>query len=147
MEHPVAIYCDFETVNRKLLGCEPDPKSSYTNMQTLQEASGFTYTVVSPYFPNQVKTYRGEDAGEVFLRNILEEEKNVFKILEEIEMVNHNLSPEEERQWQAETKCHICKERFYSKPPETKNNHKQDLALKCSAWKVFGIKYFGLVGL
>ena len=112
MEHPVAIYCDFETVNRKLIGCEPDPKSSYTNMQTLQEASGFTYTVASPYFPNKVKTYRGEDAGEVFLRNILEEEKNVFKILKEIEMVNPNLSPEEEKRWAEEKKCHICKEVF-----------------------------------
>ena len=79
MEHPVAIYADFETVNKKLHGCAPQDTSSYTDKKTLHEVSGFTYTVISPFFQNKVKTYRGEDAGEVFLRNILEEEKFVFK--------------------------------------------------------------------
>ena len=39
-------------------------------------------------------------------------------------MKEHNLSRDEERQWEAETICHICKDKFYSKPPATKNNHK-----------------------
>ena len=112
MKHPVAIYCDFETVNRKLLGCESDPTSSYTNKKTIHEASGFTYVVTSPYFANKVKTYRGEDAGEVFLRNILEEEKNVFKIIDKTEKMKHDLSPEEEKRWKEEKECHICKEKF-----------------------------------
>ena len=42
----------------------PDPDSSYTNKETLHEPSGFTYLVTSPHFPNRVKTYRGEDAGD-----------------------------------------------------------------------------------
>ena len=123
LEHPVAIYCDFETVNRKILTCEPDPTSSYTNMKTIHECSGFTYTVTSPYFANKVKTYRGEDAGEVFLRNILEEEKNVFQILKKIEKVYPNLSLEEENRWREEKKCHICKEIFVNK--ETHSNSEQ----------------------
>ena len=44
--------------------------------------------------------------------------------LKENEKKEHDLSPDEERQWQAETKCHICKDKFYSKPPATKNNLK-----------------------
>ena len=85
MEHPVAIYADFETVNKKLHDCNPEPTSSHTYKKTLHDVSGFTYTVTSPHFPNKVKTYRGEDAGEVFLRNVLEEEKKIFKMLNIIE--------------------------------------------------------------
>ena len=88
LEHPVAIYCDFETVNRKINTCEPDPTSSYTNMKTIHECSGFTYTVTSPYFANKVKTYRGEDAGEMFLRNISDEEMIILSKLKNIEKKN-----------------------------------------------------------
>ena len=31
--------------------------------------------------------------------------------------------------------------------PQKETGNKQDLALKCSAWKVFGTKDLGLVGL
>ena len=91
MKHPVAIYADFETINVKIEGCKADPTIS----KTIHKCSGYSYKVVSPYFPNKVKTYRGEDAGEVFLRNILEEEKKIFKMLNIIEKKNHNLTPEE----------------------------------------------------
>ena len=125
LKHPVAIYCDFETVNRKLSGCEPDPTSSYTNKKTIHEASGFSYTVTSPFFPNRVKTYRGEDAGEMFLRKILEEEENIFKTLEKIVKTKHNLSSEEEKKWKEERKCHICKEVFVKsdKPSNSEKYH------------------------
>ena len=125
MEHPVAIYCDFETVNRKILTCEPDPTSSYTNMKTIHECSGFTYIITSPYFANKVKTYRGEDAGEVFLKNLLEEEKFVFKILNKIERKEHSLSTEEEKRWVEEKKCHICNEAFIKsdKPSNAEQYH------------------------
>merc|ERR1711888_496845 len=54
----------------------------------------------------------------------MEEEIEISTWLKEIEKKEHNLSPDEERQWQAEKKCHICKDKFYTKPPATKNNHK-----------------------
>ena len=73
LKHPVAIYCDFETVNRKLPGCEPDPTSSFTNKKTIHEASGFSYTVTSPFFPNREKTYRHN----LHFFNFLA--KNIFK--------------------------------------------------------------------
>merc|ERR1711954_289289 len=68
-------------------------------------------------------TYRGEDAGEVFLRNILEEENNVFRILKTIEKVYPNLSSEEENRWREEKKCHICEEVFVNR--ETNSNGEQ----------------------
>ena len=121
MQHPVAIYADFESINQQV---DDDPHSSGTTLKSKHVCSGFSYTVTSPHFPQRVKTYRGEDAGKHFLESVMEEEIEISTWLKEIEKKEHDLSPEEERQWKAETKCHICKDKFYSKPPATKNNNK-----------------------
>ena len=42
----------------------------------------------------------------------MEEEKKVLKTLKKIEKKKHNLTSEEEKSWQDEKKCHICKEVF-----------------------------------
>ena len=110
--HPVAVYADFETINVPIHTCSPSPSSSSTHKKTLHVCSGFSYTVTSPYFPKKVKTYRGEDAGEKFLRNILEEEKIILNKLEKLEIKNHKLTAEEKKQWEEEKTCHICKEKF-----------------------------------
>ena len=41
--------------------------------------SGFKYVVISPYNPTKRETYRGPDAGKVFLERILAEEKEILK--------------------------------------------------------------------
>ena len=110
--HPVVVYADFETINVPIHTCSPSPSSSSTHKKTLHVCSGFSYTVTSPYFPKKVKTYRGEDAGEKFLRNILEEEKIILNKLEKLEIKNHKLTAEEKKQWEEEKTCHICKEKF-----------------------------------
>ena len=124
MQHPVAIYADFEAINQPVDDDESDPESG-TTLKSKHVCSGYSYTVVSPHCANRVKTYRGEDAGKHFLESILEEEIEISNWLQEVEKKEHNLSPEEERQWQAETKCHICKDKFYKgcKPPASKNDH------------------------
>ena len=79
--HPVAIYADFETISKKIHTCSPSPSSSSTHKKTLHVCSEFSYTVTFPYFPKRVKTYRGEDAGEMFLRNILDESSKVGYVM------------------------------------------------------------------
>ena len=111
MQHPVAIYADFEAINQPIDDDESDPESG-TTLKSKHVCSGYSYTVVSPHCANRVKTYRGEDAGKHFLESILEEEIEISNWLQEVEKKEHNLSPEEEKQWKAETKCYICKERF-----------------------------------
>ena len=127
MQHPVVVYADFESINLPIGDDdddETDQHRSGTILKSKHVCSGYSYTVVSPHFANRVRTYRGEDAGKHFLERIMEEEIKISKWLKENEMKEHNLSPDEERQWEAETICHICKDKFYSKPPATKNNHK-----------------------
>ena len=41
--------------------------------------SGFDYVVISPYYPTKRETYRGPDAGKVFLERIRAEEKRNTK--------------------------------------------------------------------
>ena len=71
---PFVIYADFETINKKIEGSEPNPDRAYTEKKTEHCISGFTFYSVSPYFKQKRETYRGPDAGEVFLKKILEEE-------------------------------------------------------------------------
>ena len=73
---PFCIYADFETLNSKVQGCEPHKG---TDIKTIHEVSGFNYVVISPYNPTKRETYRGPDAGKVFLEKILSEEKEILK--------------------------------------------------------------------
>ena len=41
--------------------------------------SEFDYVVISPYYPTKRETYRGPDAGKVFLERIRAEEKRNTK--------------------------------------------------------------------
>ena len=122
MQHPVAIYADFECIIQPV--DNDDPHSSGTTLKSKHICSGYSYTVVSPHCANRVRTYRGEDAGKHFLESVMEEEIRLSSWLKEIEKKEHNLSPEEEKQWKAETTCHICKDKFLKgcKPPVSKNN-------------------------
>ena len=72
MKIPFDIYADFETINAKLHGCEPNT-NYYTERRTHHEVSGFTFMTVSPFFPMRKETYRGSDAGKVFLEKILKD--------------------------------------------------------------------------
>ena len=124
LEQPVVIYADFETFNAKLDGCEPDPTTSWTNKKTLHQCSGYSYTVISPYFPSRVETYQGEDAAEVFLENILEEEKVILDWMEINKTDEANLlTQEQETEYQQQKKCYICEEKFLKKELNTTNNN------------------------
>ena len=112
LKHPVVIYADFEAINKKIINHEVDQENSKTINKTEHICSGYSYTVVSPFFENRVKTYRGEDAGKHFIETVLKEEIIISKWLKEIEKKEHNLTADEEKQWQAETKCHICSDKF-----------------------------------
>ena len=106
---PFAIYADFETINVKITSCEPE-RNSYTVKKTHHEVSGFNYVVVSPYFPTKRETYRGADAGKVFLERIIKEERRILKPMEDNkDMVMH---PEGHTDFSESTLCHICEEAF-----------------------------------
>ena len=76
MKLPFVIYADFETLNVKIDGTQPNHEQAYTEKRTIHEMSVFTYHIVLPYFENKTVTYRGEEAAKIFLEKILEEREN-----------------------------------------------------------------------
>ena len=102
------IYADFETILVPIEGCDQDPTVSSTTGKTRHEVCGYSYAVISPFFPQKYVTYRGQDAGEHFLRNMLKEEKQIT----EFEPKPLNLTDEEEKIFEKSETCHICKGPF-----------------------------------
>ena len=65
---PFCIYADFESVMKK----ESEKK-------TLHEISGYSLCVVSPYEETQIDSYRGVDAGKVFMEKLESLGKELYK--------------------------------------------------------------------
>ena len=113
---PFCIYADFETLNVKVEDAEDvfvyddnfDPIDSGMEIRTNHRESGFTFYTVSDYFENNMVTYKGSDAGEVFLKKIFEE--RIMKIIEDIKP--KNLTQNENKNFNQTTICHICEESF-----------------------------------
>ena len=80
-ENPSAfiIYVDFETLLVPIEGCDPDPAASSTIRKTHHQACGYSYVIVSRCTEPKYVTYRGEDAVEHFLQNMLKEEQEIIK--------------------------------------------------------------------
>ena len=108
MKLPFCIYGDFEVIQPK---CEPNLKQTNTDKHTKHEASGFTFYTVSPYFPPNIVTYMGADAGKVFLEKILEEEERLNILMEETDK-EMEMTSKDKNNFKRAIKCHICEEMF-----------------------------------
>jgi hypothetical protein len=104
LENPVTIYADFEAFQENVT----ETISDNTKLICEQKPTGFAYMVVSP-FPElckPVKVYRGPDASEVFVDNLLDECDDAGKILNFVKPMI--FTPENERLYRRATICHIC---------------------------------------
>ena len=80
MKAPFVIYADFESLIRKVRGCDRQrtKEESFTVKTEMHEACGFSYIIArsdgKTFGPS---THRGKDAVYVFLANILEDERRM----------------------------------------------------------------------
>lgn len=84
MKLPYVIYADFEALLRKiqLFHQQEGIKTSFTKQMKWHEACGCAYTVARSDGQISVpKVYRGENAVEMFLKDILQEEEKRREIL------------------------------------------------------------------
>ena len=109
LKSPFTLFADFETLNVKLNSVKPD-EQSYTENKTIHQVSGFAFYTSSVFHPPNLVSYRGEDAGEVFLKKIIEEVERIEILLNKIEPII--ISPEQENEFQSATLCHICEKGF-----------------------------------
>ncbi|KAL9954396.1 hypothetical protein ACROYT_G041929 [Oculina patagonica] len=110
MRAPYVIYADFEALVRKISGCELGPESkqkSYTEKTEQHEACGFAYTVVRSDGRNKRPVvYRGENAVEVFLNCLQEEEKTIRNSLSLPKPLV--MTSVDWEKFKNATDCHIC---------------------------------------
>ena len=129
LKAPVIIYADFECLNTKISSCEPPPtkkkgrrggktdaENSYTEKKTIHEVCGYSFTVVSPYYPGRTFSYRategGVNAAEHFLKAINRESDKIIQWFKRNEREMYPLTEEEEKAHQQASHCHICKGPF-----------------------------------
>jgi len=110
MKMPYVIYADFEALVRKIPGCERGPENnqiSYTEKTERHEACGYSYMVVrSDGEVSGSKVYRGENAVEMFLSDILQEEVKIRESLTAPKPIV--MTAKDWEKFKKATDCHIC---------------------------------------
>ena len=108
---PFIIYADFECFIKPIQLCNPDDKSSYTKQYQKHEPSSFCYCIKcfdDEIYEPKLVSYTGEDAAQKFVE-MLEEDIKIITNIPEKMMI---FKIEEQIQYEKETKCWICKEKF-----------------------------------
>ena len=117
---PFAIYADFEAITEKIDGCQPSDGKSYTSTYQSHKACGYGYKLVCRYdnkYSKPVEIYRGEDAIDKFIVQMMREVKDCRRIVREQFQKQLNMTGENEIDFQNSTKCHICARKFNEDKP------------------------------
>lgn len=141
MRVPFVIYCDFETLNRTIDTCTPDPTTSHTTATRSLDVCSFGYKVVctDPRYTGPSVIYRGPDASRKFVRCLLTEKEHIETILGTIEPLE--MSAEDERDFEEATHCGICDEPL-SEPGDRVRDHDHVTGkFRCAAHIVCNLQY------
>ena len=120
---PMVVYADFETINKKIDTCAPDPQKSSTIHETRFEPCGYAYQVVcsNDKYTKAPVVYRGENAAQHFLEAMMKEEVYIRERLADIEPLKMtNIS---EMEFQNATHCSICTEPFNNGSIKVRDHH------------------------
>ena len=110
MKAPYVIYADFESLVKKMHGCERDPDKkykSYTEKTEWHEACGYSYIVVrSDGEVTGKKVYRGEGAVNSFLESIMQEKEKIRERLAKPKPLT--MTQENWENFKHAENCYIC---------------------------------------
>ena len=116
---PVAIYADFEALNKKIQTAQPDPKKSYTNKIFKQEPISYGMYIHSDYqnlYPqDDYHSYvglNGADCVNIFVQEIIEAYKHISKKLDYYKKSKAKLTIKQEKEFQEATHCYMCRKEF-----------------------------------
>lgn len=121
---PVAIYVDFEALNKKIHTVQPDPTNSYTNKIFKQEPISYGMYIKSDYrnlIKSEYHSYVGEDVIKVFTEELMGAYEEVSKKLNYFKKSKHKLTKMQEIEFQQATHCYMCHGEFDEKIRE--HNH------------------------
>ena len=116
---PFAIYADFECFTLPMNSCQPNPNKSYTQGYQKYEPSGYCLYLkgldgIDVNFKPIVYTKKteDEDISKRFIKHVI---KLTHKIYQEFDSKPKplNLTPQEEKDFQLATICHICEQDLF----------------------------------
>ena len=120
---PFIIYADFETIQRPIQTCENSDKKSHTTATKSLEVCSFGYKVVcsaDDRYTKPVKIYRGDNAADQFIEDLLEEQQRIKELLQEnVPMV---MTPTDKKQFAEATHCYLCEEPFLSEQEKCRDH-------------------------
>ena len=122
---PVAIYADFEALNKKIQTAQPNPKSSYTNKIFKQEPISYGMYIHSDYhnlYPQDYHSYIGENCIEIFVQELMGAYEHISKKLDYYKESKAMLTYKQEKEFQEATHCYMCRKEF-TKNKIREHNH------------------------
>ena len=119
---PFVIFADFESCIKSIHTCDLNPESSYTKQYQKHEPISFYYYIKcfnsKVYLPIRERSYTGKDAEQVFLKYLEED----IKMIANIPKKKMIFGKKEEKQYEKETRCWICKGEFDDKDKNKKKD-------------------------
>ena len=107
MQVPFVIYADFESIIKPYQAAAGDK----SEIKSKHQACGFGYQIVRyDGASSNVRIYRGEDAGEQFLKSLHQEVININAIFAKPKPLH--MSEKNEKDFQSSTQCWICQKEF-----------------------------------
>ena len=107
MQVPFVIYADFESIIKPYQAAAGDK----SEIKSKHQACGFGYQIVRyDGASSNVRIYRGEDAGEQFLKSLHQEVININAIFAKPKPLH--MSEKNEKDFQSATQCWICQKEF-----------------------------------
>ena len=108
---PFAIYADFECFTMPVNSCQPNPNKSYTQSSQKNEPSGYCL-YLKGLDGMEVKKTEDEDISKKFMKHVLKLTLMIYqKFYSKPKPLN--LTPQEEKDFQSATICHICEQDLY----------------------------------
>ena len=113
---PFAIYADFECFTMPVNSCQPNPDKSYTQSYPKHEPSGYCLYLKGldgmkiNYKPIvYTKKTEDEDISKRFIKHVVKLTHMIYKRYYK-KPKPYNLTPQEEKDFQLATICHICEQ-------------------------------------
>ena len=121
LKAPFTIYADLENILIKQQSCQNNPNESYTERKAIHEPCGYSLDLVSSFNSKQNKHsfYRGKDCIKKFCGDLKELAAIIINYKEK-EMIP--LTDNENKFYEEQKVCHICKKQFCYDKDEKKRN-------------------------
>ena len=107
---PFVIYADFESLLCKIEGPTNSLNNAFTQKIQKHVPCGYSLVFITPNGVENVVVYRGEDAANHMMQELLKYEEDILKRMKYIKPLQ--LSIDEEQIFKKALNCHICEQTF-----------------------------------